>query len=228
MDVLWGNSGILRRMYGRGKVVVRVWLWQPGLSRAPRLVFRTPKCYAAVRPCGNISERQKESAEFKNMYSPRSPPTLIDTDRWNKHAHRARVPGPKALGASDNFCGKTRFLVGSLHCAAAFFLQVPKLCKDLDLTPLYILILRTHTKFVWKNNMASARRLPPADLLEHWQQVCRVKNHVYITTDNFFVSTTTNSMKCLVNWIILRIRVCLRNTQSHLNPVIGEYSTPKP
>jgi len=40
--------------------------------------------------------------------------------------------------------------VGSQHCATAFFLQVLKLCTDLDRTLLYILILRTYTKFVWK------------------------------------------------------------------------------
>jgi len=33
---------------------------------------------------------------------------------------------------------------------------------------------------------------------------------------NRFVSTTTNSMKCLVNWNPLRIRIRLKNTQPHL------------
>jgi len=33
---------------------------------------------------------------------------------------------------------------------------------------------------------------------------------------NSFVSTTKNSMKCLVNWIALRICVRSRNTQPHL------------
>jgi len=42
-------------------------------------------------------------------------------------------------------------IAGSRHCAAALFLQVPKLCTDLDRTLLYILILRTHTKFVREN-----------------------------------------------------------------------------
>jgi len=55
--------------------------------------------------------------------------------------------------ASDNFCGRTRFLIGSRHCAAAFFLKVPKVCTDLDRSLLYIWILKTDTKFVWKNKM---------------------------------------------------------------------------
>jgi len=41
MDVLWGNCSVLCRMYERGKEVVRECLWQPGLSRAPRLGFQT-------------------------------------------------------------------------------------------------------------------------------------------------------------------------------------------
>jgi len=36
---------------------------------------------------------------------------------------------------------------------AVFFLQVPKLCTDLDRTLLYVLILRTHNKFVLKKYM---------------------------------------------------------------------------
>jgi len=49
-------------------------------------------------------------------------------------------------------------------------------------------------------------------MLERWPQVCRrIKiTGVYITTDEPFskvVSTETNAMKCLVNWIPLRIRV---------------------
>jgi len=38
--------------------------------------------------------------------------------------------------------------VGSRHCTAAFSLKVLKSCTDLDPTLLYILILKTHTKFV--------------------------------------------------------------------------------
>jgi len=46
----------------------------------------------------------------------------------------------------------------------------------------------------------SARRLLPADMLERWPQVCRVKITFTLPLTNRFVSTTTNSMKCLVNW----------------------------
>ena len=38
------------------------------------------------------------------------------------------------------------------HSAAVLQTQVPKLCTDLDLSLLYILISGTYSKFAWKNN----------------------------------------------------------------------------
>jgi len=63
----------------------------------------------------------------------------------------------------------------------------------------------------------SARRLLSAVLLERWPQVCRVKITCTELLTNRFVSTTKNSMKCVVNWIPLRTRVRSRNTQPHFN-----------
>jgi len=45
--------------------------------------------------------------------------------------------------------------VGSRHCAAAFSLQVPKSCTDLDPTLLYISTLGTRSKFVQRDKMLS-------------------------------------------------------------------------
>ena len=45
------------------------------------------------------------------------------------------------------------FWIGSRHRAAAFFLQVAKLCTHLDRTLLYIFILGTYSKFAWENKM---------------------------------------------------------------------------
>jgi len=39
-----------------------------------------------------------------------------------------------------------------IRCAAVLQTQVPKLCTDLDLGLLYILILGTYSKFAWENN----------------------------------------------------------------------------
>ena len=39
-------------------------------------------CIKYFQLCEHDSEREEESAEFKNMYSPRSPPPLIDTDKY--------------------------------------------------------------------------------------------------------------------------------------------------
>jgi len=53
-------------------------------------------------------------------------------------------------------------------------------------------------------------------MLEHWPHVCRVKITVTLLLTICFFSATTISMKCLVNWILLRFHVCFRNTQPHL------------
>ena len=61
-----------------------------------------------------------------------------------------------------------------------------------------------------------AERLLPVDILERWPQVCCVKITFTLLQTNRFVSTKTNLMKCLVNWIPMRIYVPSRNTQPHL------------
>jgi len=48
-------------------------------------------------------------------------------------------------------------------------------------------------------------------------KVCRVKITFSKRPTNLFVSTTKKSMKCVLYWIPLRIRVRSRNTQPHLN-----------
>ena len=60
---------------------------------------------------------------------------------------------------------------------------------------------------------ASARCLLSADMLKHLPQVYRVKITFALLPTNGLVSTRMNSKKCLVNWILLRIRVRSRNTQ---------------
>jgi len=60
---------------------------------------------------------------------------------------------------------------------------------------------------------ASARRLLPAAMPERWPQVCRVKIMFILLLTYRFVSTSTNSIKCLVNWIPLRIRMRSTNIQ---------------
>ena len=113
---------------------------------------------------------------------------------------------------------KTCFDVGKIgfcHCAAVLKTQEPKRCTDLDFGLLYILVLETYSKFARKKKFPSARRLLSAALLERWPQVCRVKITCtkLPTTRNSFVSTTKTSIKWVVNWIPLRIRVRSRNTQ---------------
>jgi len=56
---------------------------------------------------------------------------------------------------SGDFRKKTCFYAGKIgfcHCAAVLQTQIPKLCTDLDIDFLYILILGTYSKFARKNN----------------------------------------------------------------------------
>jgi len=116
------------------------------------------------------------------------------------------------VSTSDEFCSQTRLKIGSLHCAAAFCLQVPKSCTALDLTLLYIWTLGTYNICTEKQN-ASARRLPPAAMPERWPQVCRVKITFELLKTICLVSTATKSMNCLVNWIPLNTHVRIEDTQ---------------
>ena len=87
MDVLWGNCSVICGMYERGKEVIQEWLWQPGLSRAPRLAFQTRMweiCFYQVL-CHDFSyvitslRETKSQQNSKMCNSLRSPPPLIDT-----------------------------------------------------------------------------------------------------------------------------------------------------
>ena len=97
------------------------------------------------------------------------------------------------------FCRRKIFFFASRHYAAVLLTKVPKKCTDLHLSLLYISYIRNIWQIRSKNPFSSTRCLLPAALFKRWPQVCRVR-----ITD-CFVSTTTNSMKCLVNWIPLRI-----------------------
>jgi len=93
-------------------------------------------------------------------------------------------------------CVETRFFPGSRHCTAVLQTQVLKLCTDLNLSLLYILILGTYSKLARKNYFTSARHLLSATLLERWPHVCRIKITCYRrifsfpqqirTTDEYF------------------------------------------
>jgi len=82
---------------------------------------------------------------------------------------------------------------------------------DQDLSLLYNLILGKYSKFTRKNNFLALGACFPPDLLE--PQVCRVKITFTNLPTNRFVCTTKISMKSVVKWILLRVRVRSRNTQ---------------
>ena len=57
------------------------------------------------------------------------------------------------MATSDQNVRSAAGFVASRHYTAEFFLQVPKLCTDLDQTLDYILTLGTYSKFLWENEM---------------------------------------------------------------------------
>ena len=68
-----------------------------------------------------------------------------------------------------------------------------------------------------KNKNVIARCLCPAAMPECWPQVGRLKITFELRLTFFCVSTTTNMMKYLVNWIPLNTHVRFENTQPCLN-----------
>jgi len=87
--------------------------------------------------------------------------------------------------------------VGSRHCAAAFFLQIPKLCTDLDWTLLCILIMKTYTKFVWKNKILALGVCLPQPCWTLDAGLPR-QDHVYSTSDELcrFHNQKFDEMRC--------------------------------
>ena len=102
------------------------------------------------------------------------------------------------MANSDFSCGQTRLF---LEVAIAQRFSIRR-WKDIDQSVLYISRLGKHTKS--EKSFPIARCLLPADMLERWLHVCcvRVKITFTIIPTNCFVSTTMNSIKCPVNWIL--------------------------
>jgi len=119
-----------------------------------------------------------------------------------------------AMTNSNFSCVETRFFPGSRHCVAVLQMQVPKLCTDLDLSLLYMMMLGTYGKFAQKNNFPALGVCFP--------QPCSSAGRMFAVSrsrlQNYrrIVSFPQHKMKCVVNWIPLRIRVRSRNTQPHL------------
>jgi len=110
------------------------------------------------------------------------------------------------------------FFPGSCQCAAVLFSQVPKQCRDLHLSLLYILILGTHSKFARKrifSRSALSFRSPQAARvlaagLPH-------QDHVYSTTDESlrFHNNKFDEMRCKLD-STENLRA-FENPQPHLN-----------
>jgi len=89
----------------------------------------------------------------------------------------------------------------------SFFASTEVVQRPRSQSPLHVDI-GTYSKFARKNNFLALGVCFP----ERWPQVCRVKITLTKLLTNRFVSTTKHSIKYVVNWIPLRIRVRSINT----------------
>ena len=101
---------------------------------------------------------------------------------------------------SDQKMHFAEILSVSCPCAEVLFLQLPKLCTDLDRTLFHILISGKYTKCICKNMVL----LLPAALLgvwfwllECWPHDCRRQDHVWITTEQVVSFHTKKPIRCL-------------------------------
>ena len=78
--------------------------------------------------------------------------------------------------------------------------HVTKKCTYLDLSLRYIVIIGTCPKFARKHHFLALGVLFPVDMLKRWPHVCRVEITFQLLPTNWFVSKSTKSIGCLVNW----------------------------
>jgi len=95
------------------------------------------------------------------------------------------------------------------RCAVVLYTHLPKKCSDLYLAFQYTLKSETYSKFARKVNFLALGVCFSQTKLERWPHLCCVKIMFTLLPTNCVVSTTTNSIKCVVNWTPLRI--CVRS-----------------
>ena len=117
------------------------------------------------------------------------------------------------MAKSDMSCVEKLFFPGSRHCALVLQTQVPKLCKDLHLSLLYILIFGTYSKFARKNNFLALCVCFPQPCSSAGRLFAASRSRLQYYRRIISFPQQKNSMKCVVNWIPLRICVRSRNTQ---------------
>ena len=105
------------------------------------------------------------------------------------------------------------------------YTHLPKKCSDLYLAFQYTLKSETYSKFARKVNFLALGVCFSQTKLERWPHLCCVKIMFTLLPTNCVVSTTTNSIKCVVNWTPLRICVRSKNTQPYLKVRLSIYRT---
>ena len=123
--------------------------------------------------------------------------------------------------SNQNTCFAAKF-VGICQCAVAMCLKASKLCTDLDLTLRYILILGTYGRFARKSKMIALGVCLPQTRSSADRRFAASRSRLDYYR-RIVLCSQQQIMKCLVDWIALRIYVFSRNTQPHFNTCIYIY-----
>jgi len=134
----------------------------------------------------------KVAASQTNKQTISSSPNVIPT-RQTCGQRSSRAAGSKCQALEHDFPEQVCYMFLILKCGRDWELLVSSIFRYYEY----------RANSVVKKD-SSAQRLLPAAMLERWPQVCRVKITLTLLLTNCFVSTTTNSMKCLGNWMLLR------------------------
>jgi len=105
---------------------------------------------------------------------------------------------PQRNGKIRFFLRRNTFFSGSRHCAAVLQTQVLKLCTDLHLSLLYILLLGTYSKFAQKNEFLALGVCFPQPCSSALAACLPRQDHVYKTTEESFRFHNQNfdKMRC--------------------------------
>ena len=113
--------------------------------------------------------------------------------------------------------GETRFFMEVAIVQRSSFRKYPKSAQPYVSVSSIFYTIGTYSKFTRKNDFLAPSVCFPQPCSSAGRRFAASKTTFTKLPTNLFVSTTTKSLKYVVNWIPLRMRVRSRNTQAHLN-----------
>jgi len=115
---------------------------------------------------------------------------------------------------------KIRIGIAQRFCFCKYLFFLPKKCTDLDLSLLYILTLGIYSRFAWNIHFPALGVCFPQPCSSAGRRFAASRSRLQNYRRIVVFPQQKYSMKCVLNWIPLRNRVRLRNTQPHLKNAI--------